>query len=292
MKFQLKAIAVAALFVSAAAAQAQVQFGANAEFDVTKVSGSSLSNGGRVELNAGARGTSGDAFVEGKGTVLIKTDGDTAVDDAWIAAGTKAFDVKLGRFEATDLFPLQDTVLEQAGFVGYRANALRGRVDSKSAHAALSIYAAQGLKLELGAITSSTEGKSTGFRPTVSYSAGSLSFAAGLETVKVKGTSGSNTGVGVTGAYSLSDSAKVGLAFAKMDESKSIGMYGVFGSGKIGVIINDGAASTENATTVYGSYTFPLLNVKGASITPAFSYSKPDSGDAVTALRVRLRYDF
>lgn len=292
MKFQLKAIAVAALFVSAAAAQAQVQFGANAEFDITKVSGSSLTNGGRVELNAGARGTSGDAFVEGKGTVLIKTDGDASVDDAWIAAGTKAFDVKLGRFEATDLFPTQDTVLEQTGFVGYRANALRGRVDSKSAHAALSVYAAEGLKLELGVVTSSTEGKSTGLRPAVSYSAGNISFAAGLESVKVKGKDGSNTGVGLTGAYSLSDSSKVGLAFAKMEDSKSVGVYGVFGAAKIGAIINDGATSAEHSTTIYGSYTFPLMNVKGASITPAFSYSKPESGDAVTALRLRLRYDF
>ena len=48
----------------------------------------------------------------------------------------------------------------------------------------------------------------------------------------------------------------------------------------------------DKETTVYAAYSFPLLGIKGASITPAISHSKADGFDDVTAVRVRMNYAF
>ena len=45
-------------------------------------------------------------------------------------------------------------------------------------------------------------------------------------------------------------------------------------------------------TSYYAAYTFPLMGVKGASITPAFSASKATGVDNLNAFKVRLNYAF
>jgi hypothetical protein len=122
MQNVFKLAAVAALCASAAAAHAQLALDANLELDTTytnKVNApatnardSDLSLGGRVEFNVGAKATNGDAFVAARASLLLKKDGDTGMDDLWVQAGNATADVKLGRFEAMDLFPVgKDTVV-------------------------------------------------------------------------------------------------------------------------------------------------------------------------------------
>jgi hypothetical protein len=48
----------------------------------------------------------------------------------------------------------------------------------------------------------------------------------------------------------------------------------------------------NKATTYYAAYSFPLLGVKGATITPALSTSKATGVDNLNAFKVRLNYAF
>ena len=112
-------IALAALAVAAAGltgnAFAEQTLSANIEFDNTYRDHSrGLSQSGRVELNAIGK-VSANYFVAGKASFLALKSGDTKVDDMWVQLGSQTADIKLGRFEATDLFPLgRDTIVEHA----------------------------------------------------------------------------------------------------------------------------------------------------------------------------------
>ena len=122
MTVQLKTLAVASLLACASYAQADVAFDANLELDTTYTNKVSAPNtnaraggldlGGRVEVNAGAKATNGASFVAGRASLLLNKKGETAVDDMWVQFGNAGADIKLGRFEAMDLFPLgKDTVI-------------------------------------------------------------------------------------------------------------------------------------------------------------------------------------
>jgi len=305
MQNVFKLAAVAALCATAASAQAAVGFDANLELDTTytnKVDApntnardSDLTLGGRIEVNAGAKATNGDAFVAARGSLLLKKDGNTGVDDMWVQAGNAAADVKLGRFEAMDLFPVgKDTVLEYAGYTPYQANALRGRKGSDVFHGALGLNAAPGLRLELGLVFSKDVGESKGVRPAVTYTSGPLTLRAGVESVKTVGsTTGADTGFGVSVGYALAADSNINVNFAKKEDDKAFGINATFGAAGIGLVSGKGATSAQKVTTVYAAYTLPLMGVKGASITPAVSFSKGGTGtDNQVAARVRINYAF
>lgn len=305
MQNVFKLAAVAALCASAAAAHAQLALDANLELDTTytnKVNApatnardSDLSLGGRVEFNVGAKATNGDAFVAARASLLLKKDGDTGVDDMWVQAGNATADVKLGRFEAMDLFPVgKDTVVEYAGYTPYQANALRGRKGSDVFHGALGLNAAPGLRVELGLVFSKEAEQAKGFRPAVMYSAGPLTLRAGLESVKVVGsTTGSETGLGLSAGYQLNKDTNVNVNFAKKEDDKSFGVNAIIGAAGVGLVYGKGDTAAAKATTVYAAYTLPLMGVKGASITPAISFAKGGTGTkGQTAARVRINYAF
>lgn len=303
MQNTFKLAAVAALCSLAVAAHAEVAIDANLELDTTytnKVDApasnardSDLGMGGRVEVNVAGKATNGDAFVAGRASLLVKKDGDTGVDDMWVQFGNAGMDVKLGRFEATDLFPVgKDTVLEYAGYTPYRAHLLRGRFGSDSAHGALGINAGPA-RIEVGMVYSKDDGEARGIRPAVVFTTGPVTLRAGIESVKIVGTDGSNTGVGLSMGYALSSDASINVNFAKMEDDKAIGVNGTFGPAGIGMVYGKGATSADKVTTVYAAYSLPLFGVKGASITPALSYSKGGTGtDNQIAARVRINYAF
>jgi len=248
-----------------------------------------------VEFNVGAKATNGDAFVAGRASLLLKKDGDTGVDDMWVQAGNATADVKLGRFEAMDLFPVgKDTVLEYAGYSPYQANTLRGRKGSDVFHGALGLNAAPGLRVELGLVFSKETDQAKGFRPAVMYSAGPLTLRAGLESVKVVGsTAGSETGLGLSAGYKVNNDTNINVNFAKKEDDKSFGVNATIGAAGIGMVYGKGATAADKATTVYAAYTLPLMGVKGASITPAISFAKGGAGSkGQTAARVRINYAF
>lgn len=302
-----KLAAVAACCTLASLAHADVGFNANLELDTTYLNEikapatnartDSLGLGGRVEVNALARGMNGDAFVAGKASLLAKKDGNTAVDDMWVQFGNKAGDVKLGRFEAVDLFPLgKDTVVELkvAGYEGYRANALRGRFSSGVFHGALGLNVTDGLRAELGLVETKETGINKGFRPAVTYTTGPLTLRAGVEAVKKVGsTTGSETGLGLSAGYQLTKDSMLNVNFAKKEDDKTFGINATFGPAGLGLVHAKGATDAQKTTTVYAAYSFPLMGVKGATITPAISLAKGGPGtDNQVAARVRINYAF
>lgn len=304
MQSLFKLAAVAALCATGAVAQADVAFDANLELDTTytnKVDStatnardSDLALGGRVEVNAGAKATNGENFIAGRASLLLNKKGETAVDDMWVQLGNASVDVKLGRFEGVDLFPVgKDTVLEYAGYTPYVGNVLRGRTGSDTFHGALGLNAAPGLRVELGLVHSKEDETAKGFRPAVVYTTGALTLRAGLESIKVVGEDGSETGVAVSAGYQVSADTYINANFAKLEKDKSFGLNATFGAAGIGMVYGKGETSADKVTSVYAAYTMPLLGVKGASITPALSFSKGGTGtDNQVAARVRINYAF
>ena len=301
MQHSFKLAATAALCATALSAHAQMTMDANLELDTTyqsKVENASnardsdLNMGGRVEFNVGAKATNGDAFVVARASLLLKKDGDTGTDDMWVQFGNAGMDVKMGRFEAMDLFPLgKDVLVENSGYGGYHANKLRGRFGKDTVHIAPAFNAGPA-RIEVGVIYSKEAGEARGLRPAVSFGSGPLTVRVGAESVKVVGGSESTNGVGLSVGYALDKDSSMNLSFAKMEDDKSIGLNGTFGPAGFGLILDKGANGAKN-NTFYAAYSLPLFGVKGATITPALSFAKGGSGSkGQTAARVRINYAF
>ncbi|WP_416547352.1 carbohydrate porin [Limnohabitans sp. DCL3] len=321
MQSQFRLAALAAALLAAGAAHAGVTFDANIENDTTfkgkqGTTKRDTANGGRIELNAKAELVkSGDNFVNAKASLIIPTSSTdkVGVDDAWIQFGNSAADLKIGRQEAADLFPLgKDVVVEAAASgYGYRANALRGRKGDGQLHAVAGLNAAPGLRVELGLVTEKS-GKSYGVRPTVVYTAGQLTLRAGMESIKQDAydqntdsfvnnvwtrdtnpiAASSSTGFGVSGGYSLGQGVGLNVNYSKNSDlnATSVGLNAVIGAAGLGMVQDKTGAN--KATTYYAAYSFPLMGVKGASITPAISSSKATGVENLSAFKVRLNYAF
>jgi len=312
MKFNLKLATVAAACALTSFAHAGVAFDANFENDTTATgaqgaTADSFTNNGRVELNATATAKNGDNYIMGKGTLIVGqngnggTTGNVGIDDAWLKLGNSTVDLQIGRFEATDLFPLgKDTLVSPALSTGYKANTLRGRTTTTTSapgHMVLGVNAGA-LRAELGAFllsSSATAGEIYGLRPTVSYTAGALKATLGLEAIKTN-TAGvkDSTGLGLTVGYALSSANSINVNYARNDDTKlnSIGLNGTFGDFGVGYVRDSNETTSANANTVYAAYSFPLMGIKGATITPAISSSTGTGVQALQALRVRLNYGF
>jgi Porin-like glycoporin RafY len=315
LRVALRATSVAALMSLGMAAHAE--FNANIEFDNTWFNnGGGLSQSGRVELNALGK-LSPNYFVAGKASFLAKKDGGTATDDLWVQFGSASADLKLGRFEAANLFPRQrDTLVPYAGFTPYLGETLRGRgfVSSgdglvqppnggeSSFHAAGTFNAGSGLSFELGVVggRSGTTELNRGVRPVISYTAGPLFVSAGVELVKYANDERENGFAGTVG-YTFGDyTINVNLATIKDSfggKAKSAGL--VLSSSGIGGGLIYGDHETlggkEKVGTAYVTYSFPLFDIKGATITPALAYSKAggaSTAEDIKAARVRINYAF
>ena len=295
-----KLAAVAALCASAAA-HAGVAIDANIEtntdFHKKTATVDSVTNGGRVEVNANAAiAKSGDFFVNARGTLIVGlTGGTVGIDDAWVQAGSSSVDLKLGRFEAMDLFPLGKDVASNITNVGYTGNTLRGRKNDGRLHAALGLNAAPGLRVELGLVTEKQAGgASYGLRPVVQYSAGAMTLRAGVESIKVDGGGASSTGVALTAGFALDSSTSINANFAsnsKQDKS-AFGLNATFGDAGVGFVQGKDKLANTKSTSFYAAYSFPLLGVKGATITPAIGFTKVTNTASDTAFRVRINYAF
>lgn len=299
--FQLAAVAAAAAFVSLA--HAEVKFDANIEHDITKVTKKDVSSTGRVELNAMATlAKNGDNFVNAKATLTVPTGSgaDVGIDDAWLQLGNSSVDLKIGRQEAADLFPLgKDVVVEGAGTVsgtgfngGYRANKLRGRVKTGALHGVVGFNAAPGLRLEMGLVTKKVT-EMYGLRPTVVYSAGAVTVRAGFESLRADGQP-SKSGYGLSVGFAPAEGVNVNVNYAKSSKlnGQSMGINATFGAAGVGYVQDKDNALNEKVNTIYAAYSFPLMGIKGASITPAISRSTGTGVDSVTAFKVRFNYAF
>lgn len=305
--FAKSGIALAAAIL-ATSALADVGFNANIETNTTKVSKKKLDSGGRVEINANAALVkNGDNFVNAKGTVEIPLNGDkVGIADAWIQFGNSTVDLKYGRFEGADLFPLgKDVVVESAGGAsGYRANTLRGRFSTGQAHASVGLNAAPGLRIELGLVSEKESDTSNadatqhthynhGVRPTLVYTVGDLTVRAGVESISSSNAAAkSQTGAALSVGYALNSSTSLNLNTASNSDSdaSSVGLNVTAGDFGVGMVQDKSGNAKQS--TVYAAYSMPLLGIKGATITPAVSQSKADGLDSVNAVRVRMNYAF
>lgn len=322
MQSFFKLAAVAAVCALGTTAHAGAAFDANLELDITNRSGSvtngvapavtpGVNTGGRVEVNANAQLVkNGDNFVNARGTLIVPVNGDkVTIDDAWIQFGNSAVDFKVGRHEAADLFPVgKDTVLDLSSAAGYRANALRGRVTDGRLHAVAGFNAAPGLRLELGVVTEdkndsllASPTKAYGVRPTLVYTAGPLALRAGFESYKVGATA--YTGTGLSAGYAFAAGSNLNANYARrtsdnaaVADASSFGLNVVFGTAGIGYVKdkNDavGTVAGVDVNTWYAAYSFPLLGVKGATVTPAISHSSGNNATDLTEFRVRFNYAF
>ncbi|MEY4979853.1 MAG: hypothetical protein RLZZ352_2123 [Pseudomonadota bacterium] len=299
MQHIFKLAAVAALCASAVA-HAGVAVDANIEtntdFRKKSATQDSVTNGGRVEVNFNAAlAKNGDYFVNARGNTLINLSGGVSIDDAWLHMGGSTVDLKIGRFEAMDLFPLGKDVAPNITNIGYNANTLRGRFSDGRLHAALGINPSSALRVELGLSTEKqTGGASYGVRPVVQYSAGALTVRVGAESIKADGTSTSTSGTGVTLGYAVNSTTSVNVNFAsnsKADKS-AFGLNATFGDAGIGFVQGKNDATNTKSTSVYAAYSFPLLGVKGATITPAIGQTKVTGQASDTGARVRVNYAF
>jgi hypothetical protein len=321
--FKLTAIATA--LIAGTVAQAATNVSTNIEMNNLWVTDLGLTQTGRVEVNLDSK-QGKDNFVAAKASLIAKRDGSAAADDMWIQLGNASGSVKLGRFEGADLFPLSnngkgasfgggDLLMKAKGSTGYIANVLRGRdVDGAMAdafHGALNFNAGP-VGVELGLVESKSKNGSSnvkGVRPVITGDLGSVKLAVGVEAVKsfdgMTNTSSSYTGFGVTGGFKLAD-GQFNLNYAghssKGNKNNSLGLNATFGPVVVGLVADKQKTSTTTGTTttiaklpttttVYGSYTLPLFNIAGASITPALSYSKA-TGNSVKAANVQLNYTF
>lgn len=307
-KLTPRAVAVAAVVTLSCSAFA-ADYSANIEFDNTYRSGSAvattdkgMSQNGRVELNATGK-AGGNMFVAAKAAFLAQKSGGVATDDMWIQLGTSAADVKLGRFEAADLFVLPgDTLVNNAGAV-YGTNALRGRKAANVFHAA-GTFKADALSFELGVVETRNGIDAKGIRPVVSYALGPVRLAAGFETGKyASGNKVNGAGASVTydfGGFKLTGNASSGKSDALVrNKTTGLGLIATVDGLNVGLLAgnNDAPVGKEKVQTLYASYKLPLFDIKGASVTPALSTSTAKNSTlgtskAETSFRLRFNYAF
>jgi hypothetical protein len=299
------ALAAAALALSAPAFAA-TGVSANMELDTgvqnIKSTGAKGSyQAGRVEVNFTGRAEGNGGFIAGKASAILSKGGAASTDDAWVQLGTSAFDVKLGRFEAADLYPTPADAARIGGF--YQTNALRGRMGDRT-HAAATFALGTGLSLELGLVDikdTGVSGGSKGLRPVLSYAAGPLSLRVGLESGKTQdGADEANfSGAGAALGYALDSSLTLRAAvssgtakFAAGDQKRSAALVGV-SAGGLNLSVESAKTGDTKYQGAFGGYTFGLFDIKGASMTPSFGTQSTDDGTAkVTNSKFALRVNY
>jgi hypothetical protein len=187
-----KLTAIAAAVIAAGPAFAAMTTDANLELDSTYSNQKrGATQGGRVEFNVAGKAGDDNGFVAGRGTLLLQKTGGAATDDMWGQIGTGMANVKLGRFEAADMFPLGKDVLVEGGAessAGSRTQSLRGRMGTDVFHAALGVTPGGGVGFELGIVETKGAGKIKGIRPVVSFAAGPVTVKVGVETGRTNAT--------------------------------------------------------------------------------------------------------
>ena len=302
-----KLTAVAAAALLSAPAFAAMTTDANLELDNYYQNYSKgLQQSGRVEFNVAGMAGDANGFVAGRGTLEIKKSGTVGPADMWGQIGTGMADVKLGRFEATDMFPLGKdvSVVSLADASSGWRNVLRGRYDTQF-HGALTVNPGSGVGFELGVVETKTATLEKGIRPIVSFAAGPVAVKVGLASGKFVGGdkfSGFNATVG--GAFEgVGFNVNLGTGKYKpvgggtSTKATSFGANATFGPAGVGVISDsDKTGSDKNSDfVVYAAYSIPLFNT-GATLTPAFSHQTGKENGvknkAGSEVKVRLNYTF
>ncbi len=262
---------------------------------------------------AGMREVGADNYISTNVQMLAGMAGGVNADDAWIAIGKKAdWEVKLGRFEATNLFPAgQDTVLNHAaGVEVYTASAARGRSNNGQINLSKTMGSAY-FELStnfMGKVDadSANDKNAVFLRPVVSVGlSDSLHLTAGAEINATSDSADADNdfmGYGATLNYSADMlSVNVNYAFKDQDTNNekdtSMGINAQYGNAFIGYVnaVNDVAGSTDpEVNTYYASYKFAnVMDVEDLALYLGASTSDSKESDAKdTSVRLRVKYIF
>ncbi len=289
----------------------------------TVVDKTQIDQSGRLLVGVSGARQVGDAnYIKTNAQILLKMDGTVAADDAWIAMGAENdWEVKLGRFEAYNLFPAgQDTVLNHAsGVEVYTTSYARGRSGNGQINLSKTVgstYFEVSTNF-MGADTNDDNKDSVAdgvadtnavfLRPVLSVGLGdAFRLAAGAEinaTADDKAPSNDFTGYGATLNYSA-DMLSVNVNYATRDydvtgtqTETSMGVNAQYGNAFIGYVnaVNDnGGATDPEVNTFYASYKFAnIMDVEDLALYLGASTSEvKDSDNKDTSVRLRVKYLF
>jgi len=333
---RLSAVAAAVVLAAPAFANTTTDVSANAEFDTGVQSGDNKAangsfQGGRIEINVSGKAEANGYFVAGKGTVIAGNAGNNAgVDDAWVQAGSAAFDVKLGRFEAADLYATPGDVFRIGGDGLRTTNVLRGRTtysttNNDRLHMALTANVAPGVSIEVGIVDAKevssvapnpnpnnlvpavgAKGGSKGIRPSVGLSFGAFSGRIGFETGKTEDlttaalTDTANfTTVGATAKFDLGGgmAVRANISSGKVKsvtEVKNTSVLLGFDVAGLNLSVESGKTTTGGAdvktTGLFAAYTLPLFDVKGATIAPAVGSYKDKPSTGASTSQTKVGF--
>ncbi|MGX9522847.1 carbohydrate porin [Vibrio mediterranei] len=257
-------------------------------------SGKSFNQDGRISFAVEGQRTIGLNTLSFKFNPTYKTEGEVGLDDAWLNLSRNNTNLKVGRFEAADLFPKgQDIFVNNAGdavddsivtpnFYLYEMKEGRGRAKEAGqimltqgfGNVTAEVSTVFGKRSDIADITKATIDDSLYIRPVVTYTNEGFTISGGMEaqvlsdTIVVNGKDiGKRIGFGATTGYAT-DNFSVLANYAQMnaeDETdRSIGinttLYGI-GLGYIRGINDVGKNSVLNKPsgsldTFYTSYEF------------------------------------
>lgn len=277
-----------------------------------------IDQSGRLLIGvSGMREASNDRYISANAQILLNMDGTISADDAWIAMGKQAdWEVKLGRFEAYDLFPAgQDTVLNHAsGATVYTTSYARGRSGDGQINLSKTVGSTyfevsanfMGEDTTDTVATTGTEADTNAvfLRPVVSVGLGDafrLAVGAEINATSDDLDAGNDfTGYGATLNYSA-DMLSVNVNFATRDfdktvqEDTSYGVNAQYGNAFIGYVngVSDTGTETE-VNSYYASYKFAnIMDVEDLALYLGASTSElKDSDNKDTSVRLRVKYLF
>jgi hypothetical protein len=256
---------------------------------------------------SGMRDVGADNYISANAQILLNMDGDVSADDAWVAMGAKEdWELKLGRFEAYNLFPAgQDTYLNHASGVDvYTASYARGRSEngqinfSKTAGSAYFEVSANFMA------NGGADDNAVFLRPVVAFSlSDSLKLSAGGEfnmTADDADADNDFTGYGATLNYAAGDiSVNLNYAAREFDttdqDDTSYGVNAQYKNAFIGYVHGENdTGTTAEVDTVYASYKFAnVMDVEELALyLGAYSSEVKDSDNKDSGARLRVKYIF
>ncbi|MDW6004074.1 carbohydrate porin [Vibrio mangrovi] len=258
---------------------------------------------------SGMRDVGSNGYISANAQTLLHLDGDITADDAWIAIGEKAdWEIKLGRFEAYDLFPAgQDTVVNYAQDV-YMTKYARGRSDNGQINLSKTT---ERVYFELSTNFMENNDDNIGarnnavfLRPVVAVTlTDSLKLSAGAEvnaTADSEDAANDFAGYGATLNYATGD-FNMNVSYATRDfdttvqEDTTYGINAQYKNFFIAYVYGEtDTGTTSEVKTVYSSYKFAnIMDVEDLALYVGAYYSDvKDSDNTDSGARLRVKYLF
>ncbi len=260
---------------------------------------------------SGMRDVGTNGYIATNAQILLNmnnSDDGVTTDDAWIAMGEKNdWEIKLGRFEAYNLFPAgQDTYLNHAQDV-YTTSYARGRSDHGQINLAKTmdkVYFEVSANFR-GEGTGSTADKDAVFlRPVVAVSlTDSLKLSAGAEfnmTADEDDAANDFTGYGATLNYAAGD-VNINISYAAREfdttdqDDTTYGVNAQYKNAFIGYVHGEtDTATTTEVDTVYASYKFAnIMDVEDLALyLGVYNSDQKDTDVSDSGARLRVKYLF